>query len=349
MGKKRGPVNEHERIVAAFARNSLGASGIFHPKKWPNRHEPADILISVRRSLFICNLYSSVRPFDRLYQHNLDQARDRIEEWKSDGHRLKGKNKFRSFDIGWEDIDHIAIVSVVDGPHRACSTHTAEQTGTTEKICTSFTITTEIFKYLSAKGGGPRELLLISNFLYAQGGIVDELDTIRFLEETLTLSNLPYFNFPDIHKEKKYVVGSIPMSTYDASRNILFRMRANEPVVAELFCELDWFDVAFIAGESAVKIEAMSKVCLGLLGMGHQCKLSSTGTLKYAVCISENLRTAQENIAAVIEYKRNNNLSFIHHVFLEFGSFGSFTATDQSYPSPVAEILSALRKLYNQV
>ncbi|XAZ22451.1 hypothetical protein LVY75_27120 [Sinorhizobium sp. B11] len=160
MGKRKKPSkrSDQEKLVAHFASHSISAHAIFHPVQWGNGREPADMIIVAGRTLFFINMTKGKSYFEDLVEHNLKQARDRINEWQA-GLAIRGRNEWRTFTVGWDDVDHIAVISVVDGPHAACSDHPLAGLNLPEKvkICTS--LTSKVMHEIAALNGSARDIL----------------------------------------------------------------------------------------------------------------------------------------------------------------------------------------------
>lgn len=230
-------------MVAHFSRSSISGATTFHPNLWGNGREPADMLITVGRALVFVNMTEGKSYLDSLCAHNLDQARDRINEWRN-GPSIKGETSTRKFDIGWDDIDYVQVVSVVDGPHAACRGHDLSLLNLDPKVRLATTVTSAIIRHLAALGGGARDLIAICQMIGAKGE-VSECDALKMTQShhdslrDKTLLALP--RMPN--RLPKAIIGGRKADPFEEHRFYLESMRKTNDDVGVIFADLSWTEI----------------------------------------------------------------------------------------------------------
>lgn len=348
MAKAKPPKRPsmQEEILGAFARSSFSAAGVFHPKQWGNGKEPADLLLCIGRSLFMFNMYEGKSWLEQACFHNLNQLRDRIADWKN-GPSIKGANEFATFDIGWDDIDQIAVVSVIDGPHAACLAHPREIVGHSEKVACAYTITGKALLSLANDGIGARELIFLAAFLRQQ---VSPLASDQIVSALLGRQALAYMQYnlalPTLKLPRPFIVKGRGVAMFDYIRQSLFALRRQGMAgPTELFCELDWFDVGFIAAEVTKMVSAIENVPKGATGPRFALLQRANGEWKFGVAIAAHSGIMKEQTSAIMTAMDQNNWAFTYLVSLDNGQYISmFAAKPDQIHSRIAFELSQLRE-----
>lgn len=119
--------SKQEKIINTLSEKSLGAPFIFAPdeyKKGNATREPADLVWACNNCIFLFYMKSKEdkmgkevavlkRRKEKLIIDNIKQAKGWLSEWRN-GRNLKGKNKFRSFDIDYKEYRNIVIIGLID-------------------------------------------------------------------------------------------------------------------------------------------------------------------------------------------------------------------------------------------
>lgn len=149
-----------EEVVHAYSARSIGASGLFIPDTYGvNRHEPADLAWVAGRCVILMNMTNSRKALSKKTDHNLSQMRRWLGKWRA-GARLTGRSTTTEFDLGFGDIDHILLLSIVDGQGAGCLYHhQAASLWKDFKVSGCATITDRIMRDLAWSGGCARDLV----------------------------------------------------------------------------------------------------------------------------------------------------------------------------------------------
>jgi hypothetical protein len=275
--KPRSGSTPQERLVAEFSRHSISSRNTFHPNLWKKLgREPADMIILIGRAVLFVNMTEGNSYFQNLADHNIDQARNRMLDWAV-GPSIKGANKWREFDISWSAVDHIAVISVVDGRHAACSYHELSGLGLDSKVRLCATVTSQVMYSLANKGGGARDLLLFCLSLkglgllpHANGAdlLRTQYDAIRrpFDETTRTPTRLA-----------RAIVNGIELNPLDEFALYFTGIRREGSLDHHAFSDLSWRDVFYVASflaNSAAEMEWLPQGQIRRARFGEHTKFS---------------------------------------------------------------------------
>jgi hypothetical protein len=276
--KSRSGSTPQERLVAEFSRHSISSRNTFHPNLWKKLgREPADMIILIGRAVLFVNMTKGNSDFQTLARHNIDQARNRMFDWAT-GPSIKGANEWREFDISWSAVDHIAVISVVDGRHAACSYHELSPLGLDSKVCLCATVTSQVMYSLANKSGGARDLLSFCLSLKGLGllhhsiGAVllqSQYDAIRrpFDETTRTPTRLG-----------RAIVNGIELNPLDEFALYFSSMRRQGSMPLDAFSDLGWrdvFSVASFLANSAAEMEWLPHGEVQRARFGERAKFST--------------------------------------------------------------------------
>lgn len=109
--------SEQEALLTAFAAYSLGAYAVFQPapyRKGTGVREPADLAWVVRDTVILFNMQRA-RRLERQSGHNFGQLQGWLRAW-SKGTPLQGANDYAQYNVELDQVAHVLLVSVVDGP-----------------------------------------------------------------------------------------------------------------------------------------------------------------------------------------------------------------------------------------
>jgi hypothetical protein len=113
---------EQEDLVRAIAEHSGGAPFVFAPDfipKGSGGRQPADLAWVCNESIVLINMtHKANASAEKLYRHNMDRLLGWLRMWKG-GHRLAGSNYYKRFDLGYDDFEHVILLSVVGGRNAA--------------------------------------------------------------------------------------------------------------------------------------------------------------------------------------------------------------------------------------
>ena len=156
--------SEQEKIAAELSAKSLGAPFLFVP----DAHRAGKTLVAPCDLVWVCNggiilfrFAESGRSRDKMSRHNFNALKSGFREWRL-GRRLKGKNRYASFGIPFDQYPHKALVSVVKGPEAASEwngevSRELAAEGCPPTLCA--TIPLNVLEYIAAHGGSATDLL----------------------------------------------------------------------------------------------------------------------------------------------------------------------------------------------
>ncbi|MEI4480950.1 MULTISPECIES: hypothetical protein [unclassified Phyllobacterium] len=253
--RKARPLTEQEAMVAQFANFSVSASATFHPKLWRNGREPADMIVVIGRAMLFVNMTAGRSYFDDLAKHNIEQAEGRIRDWQG-GLSIKGKNAFRDFSIDYNDIDAIAVVSVVSGPYAACCDHPLPGLSLPPKarLCTS--LTTDVVEEIAKRGGGARDIIDLCKTLVGQGQVSQDamLDRVRSRHAQLVNTAKAQIIL-EPQSMGQAMIAKRPVTWFEEFVHKLILPRGLDNVGLSFIADLDWSEVyntaAFITRTAA--------------------------------------------------------------------------------------------------
>ncbi len=292
MGQKPRKLTQQEELVTAFSRSTITAAATFHPQLWSDGKEPADMVIVIGRALLLFNMTASKNYFENLSSHNVVQARDRINQWRG-GKQLRGKNQWRSFAIGYDDVDYIAVISVVEGPHAAAQFHDLADWDLPEKVRVCFTLTTKALSRFADLGGGARDILSLAHDLRGKGIVSEaacqDMITDRFriaVEMKDALITQRPVRFSHMRKAGQ----KVPFFEYVL--HLMFMPRQQEAGVLADFADLDWNDLSSAAAFATVNLAWMENKPTGSLVFKEIGEAS-----KFGLIISTNMQGARAFLA----------------------------------------------------
>jgi len=322
MSKPR-KLTPQESMVAAFFRHSVSGHSTFHPKLFGNGREPADMVVVVGRAMIFVNMHHGRSYFDDLCAHNINQARDRIEEWKS-GKPIRGENGAATFNIAWSDIDAIHVVSVVDGKHSACSGHDISSVTMDPKVRLVTTLTSSVMRRLAKLGGGARDLIAVSQDI-AQMRKVTESDALlivnnrhdTFLRQALSsVDRLP-------NRLAPAVLNGRTLSPIEEHKYYLELVRRQSSINAIAFIDMSLEDVFCIVGHVLNTISDIEWASLG-----HVSAYIVETRLKFLVVVSTNLEELSKKSDFILSIARKSEARFIYTISLtELGVIPMFAVT----------------------
>lgn len=307
------------------------------------------MLIVVGRSLLFVNMYASKSFFNDLCSHNINQARDRMLEWES-GRQLRGSNEWQSFAVSWSDIDYIAVLSIVDGPHAGCLFHNVEELNLSPKVTLCATLTTAVMKEIALKGGGARDLIFFCKSIASMGFFTEE-DALRLLEhiylsyKAAVLQGLPK---PDVPTLKPHIPGDQDYR-FQMWKTRFEEMRRQTKPGFEVFSDLAWEDVF-----EAVGFIMASGIMMAPLEHGKIRQRTFGNHTKFSVVVSSTMKGMTENQLSIMDRAVKDGCSFICIVNLlaqtDWGVVVVF-----SFPTPsatelalAADDLTEFRKFWRQ-
>jgi len=106
-----------ELLLSTATQHSFGALYLFQPDTYRKGHgvrEPADLVWLCRRTAFLINMQAGASTFESQAAHNMKQLRGWLRAWAG-GKALLGSNAWRTFEIPYDEIEQIVLLSIVDG------------------------------------------------------------------------------------------------------------------------------------------------------------------------------------------------------------------------------------------
>lgn len=263
------------------------------------------MLIVVGRAAIFVNMTEGRSYYEDLVAHNICQARDRMNDWAS-GLSIKGANQWRQFEVSWSDIDHIALISVVDGRYAGCERHDLSSQNLDPKVRLCATVTASVMRALASKGGGARDLLAfcqamsgLSKLTPAEGeALLDTLHTakVRSVEDQLRVPT----------RIGPFDIGGRTVSAFQFYMLIFTGMRGHGSVDVEAFSDLDWSEVALTAAfltESTVEMESAPTGQIRTMRFGSQTK--------FLALISSNMDEATRLMPQILEEAKQARDEFV--------------------------------------
>ena len=338
MARKPRKLTRQEDLVARFAKHSISSGATFHPDQWSSGTEPADMIISIGRAMVFVNMTQSGSWLEQLIEHNISQARDRMVEWQT-GKQIRGKNDHASFQIGWDDVDHIAVISVVDGRHAACMRHHPDLLKLSPKVAVAATVTSAVVSELAQLGGGARELVnLCASLPYEQTLSQSEArHLVRSRHDQLMSQAL--VGIRESTRRYKGPTGGRAITTFEQSR-IVFEGMRNQQGGHPAFADLDWADVfqacAFITHQTA-EIEGLEVGSIRGFYFGSETK--------FMVFVSTNMTELANRTTEFLEMAKEAGCAFTYFLSsMAFGDTGMIVEFDLPAVTGLARALEAARK-----
>lgn len=338
--RKPRKLTQQEALVAAFCKHSISSRSTFHPKQWKNGKEPADMLIQIGRALLFVNMTTSKAYFDDLAAHNINQARDRILEWQSSASQLRGANEWASFAISWDDVDHVHVVSVVEGPHAACADHGLAGLDMPAKVRLCTTLTTAVMHRIAFLGGGARDLIAVCKEIRARGK-TSESKAIRLVRrhyETLEYDAKARITLQPSLMGKAIIHGRELNAFEEHKFKFEVMRRQPEKEGLEVFSDLAWADyfpaIAFIV-QSRAEMEALPQGQIRASVFGNK--------MKFQVVVSSNMEGLAANMTKLSEMGKREGSVFTYCISLiNGGLIEFFSVSREPYLSATEFELSAL-------
>ncbi|WP_041748226.1 hypothetical protein [Bradyrhizobium cosmicum] len=295
--KPRKGSTEQERMVAAFSSQSISARNTFHPNLWKKaKKEPADMFIVIGRAAILVNMTQGGSYFQDLYTHNISQARDRIADWAG-GLSIKGSNAWRDFDVRWNDIDFIGIISVVQGRHAACCKHETTKYALNQKVRLCASLTNRVMFQLANFGGGARDLLRYCASLPPEDSALAPSPAVgRLIWQHASLL-APFVYFAQHPKIRMGTNGS-PSSVFTHVMRVTMSARSKGDYNSnEIFSDLDWNDLAWAAIFATTCLAQMEDAPTGQI----RYKILGLPDLRFAVIVSTSSGSLAKNAGQLIE------------------------------------------------
>lgn len=307
MARKPRSTTRQEALVASYLQHSISSWSIFHPDLWLSSSgaEPADMICVIGRAMLFVNMTKGKSYFEKLSAHNIDQARKRLADWR-DGRRIKGKNGFRSFDIGWNDIDLIAVVSVVDGPHAACCDHSIVDLDMPTKVKMCVSLTGDIFRKIAERRGSARDIINFCREIRDRGRLT-EFSTKQMLSKYYNLRVAYWTNgLPDnFSRFGQAMIGGRPVSAFEEARVTFEGIRKQQVNFAERFSDLGW-DAIFAASAYIVncryEMEDLNEGRIRSVIIGEKTK--------FHVIVSSNMTMLNKNMPEALDISAKNKCAF---------------------------------------
>lgn len=183
------PQSAQEGFVRTLLDIELGAAFTFVPDKWRNEggqpHEPCDLASVCNGAAFLfCMTSRGRKSADWMIKHNLGQLRGWLREW-SKGQRLRGRNSFREFDLGFDEVEHHVLISVVDGAHAAGAWHVLSPSDYATKArstSAAVTLPANVIIYVLGHSGSMHTILDVALWLRDAGRMVPERELLQHVQ-----------------------------------------------------------------------------------------------------------------------------------------------------------------------
>lgn len=180
------PESEQERIISAFSKKSFGAPFIWEPEtylKGSGVREPADMVWTYKRTAFLVNMKAGNSTAERLHDANFRQLRGWVRAWVG-GERLRGNNDWSSFDLAYDDVDLIVLISVAAGNDTFCDVRPTEfaDEALSKKALLAVRLSPQVFLFLAERGGSACDLADLILYLSSLAEAVDEPGVLAHLE-----------------------------------------------------------------------------------------------------------------------------------------------------------------------
>jgi hypothetical protein len=262
--------NDHERLIARLCGASLGAPFVFAPDRWsksekgPRNLEPADIAWFGNGVVVLMHLYRGKSSAEKALKHNLKNFKGWIKAWRG-GRRLTGSNSFQSFDIGWDDFDHVILLSVVDGPGAQVAVHRHEAVEMDAAFVGS--VPHEFVQWLADHRASHRDLMELLRWMSREGTAppVDDLlgmsarmeQTARQISGLELLLTAPTIGTVD--EIAQYLIGMRWAPVESNGSSIPYRL-------LELLSDLSWRDLYVLLAQATVLVQQIRAVPAGETG-----------------------------------------------------------------------------------
>jgi hypothetical protein len=113
--------NPHEDACRLLSQVSIGAPYVFHPRRYrkgnSGNQQPADLAWVSESCIVLFYLHTRKSKGNRLVSannHNFDQAKRWMQDWRDGTQNLRGENIFQSFDIPFDPKRHVIVISIIN-------------------------------------------------------------------------------------------------------------------------------------------------------------------------------------------------------------------------------------------
>ncbi|NKK72459.1 hypothetical protein GFM13_19135 [Rhizobium leguminosarum bv. viciae] len=267
------------------------------------------MLIVIGRALLFFNMTKGKSYFKQLCDHNISQARDRIAEWQK-GPQLRGENEWVKFAIAWDDIDHIHVISVVDGRHAANIDHPIQGLGLSDKVRLCSTLTSNVLRELASRGGGARDLIAICKEMIGRGQISEKAG-IRLVRKRH--NELLYAAMASVNKQPSRtgpaIIGGREVSAFEEFRFRFEGVRRDPHQDLVAFSDFAWSDIFPTIAFIISNIAEMEYLDQGQLRVSVYDQLP-----RFMVAISTNQSALTANIQQLTKRVFESECAFLYVV-----------------------------------
>lgn len=179
------PESQQERLLKTVLEFAVGAPFTFDPpayRKGSATREPCDVAWVCNGVAVLANMTSSATDSaDHMLRHNLDKLRGWLRVWQSGAQRLQGSSASMDFDVGFDEVTHHVLLSVVDGPNAFGETHSDWQSDKPQdaRVALVLTLPEPVLSQMFRQGGGMHELVDLAEGMRRRGGRLSEADVHR--------------------------------------------------------------------------------------------------------------------------------------------------------------------------
>lgn len=328
-----------EEVMFGLSEHALGKQMLFCPDLYGMGKEPADIVWIANRCAILMYMKESGKSFEHKRDHNLKQAWRWLKKWKA-GERLNGTVTGAKVSFSFQEIDHIFVLSIVDGGEMYCQYHSdAVRRLADHKLSGCATVTGAILRELAHMGASPRDLVHWANEIRKDGrSVVTEDVVLRSIRERTTAEVIvQQANFgrrlqPDTFYREAFTetLALARMLRYSDKRESV------APIGVDLrFADINWLAYAYAAMEAAIAPK-------GRFGAVNIAVKRETGVYTFICQVAAHSGLLKDSIDLVIDA----GAGFAFLASLEFGReapLRMITISPRTGPSHLEAELTTLR------
>jgi hypothetical protein len=167
-----------ERILHDLSLRIIGEQALFCPQHYglpAKLKEPADIAWVTNRCAILIYATSSGSSFQKKRKHNCGQLHKWLRAWRS-GHPLRGEVAGKEISFGFDDIDYVVGLSIIENGEVWCEYHADEVRHSSDfKLAACATLPMSVMHFLAQITAGPKDLIFwLSRLLDLKKPISDD-------------------------------------------------------------------------------------------------------------------------------------------------------------------------------
>lgn len=150
--------SEQEQIVHKLSAAAMGYCHSFTPDCFGVAKEPCDLALIYGHTAILVNCQASKKNALTKREHNMRQARKWVRIWR-EGRMLRGSNQFRSIELGFDDVDDIVILSIINDEYAGITRTKPRRHEYERKVVAEINIGSRVFDAICRSNMSANEFL----------------------------------------------------------------------------------------------------------------------------------------------------------------------------------------------